>query len=352
MAEHLASIFGTEKDKVNCPFYFKTGACRHGDRCSRVHNKPTESQTVLISHMYNNPAVMLDTEVAQQYPGLDKDTLQKHFEDFYEEVYEEVSKFGEIEEMNVCDNLSAHLIGNVYVKFMREEDATKCITGLNGRFYAGRPIQAEYSPVTDFREASCRQFESGQCTHGGYCNFIHLKELSRDVRKGSLGRPDGAASAGTTTRRTGGAGAGARGGTGGARHGLTRGTGTGTASTGTAATTGATGTTGSSASGGPRPPSILGTATAVPGAVPVVRTDVTHAAVRGTIRTPAQRGSESGTRTNLCRPAKAHLRCSFLALVPSVVADYGLLSLPVLCTVRRVPPHLSEEAAPPCTPPE
>jgi len=183
----LASIFGTEKDKVNCPFYFKTGACRHGDRCSRVHNKPTESQTVLISHMYNNPAVMLDTEVAQQYPGLDKDTLQKHFEDFYEEVYEEVSKFGEIEEMNVCDNLSAHLIGNVYVKFMREEDATKCITGLNGRFYAGRPIQAEYSPVTDFREASCRQFESGQCTHGGYCNFIHLKELSRDVRKRLFG---------------------------------------------------------------------------------------------------------------------------------------------------------------------
>ncbi len=23
MAEHLASIFGTEKDRVNCPFYFK-----------------------------------------------------------------------------------------------------------------------------------------------------------------------------------------------------------------------------------------------------------------------------------------------------------------------------------------
>jgi hypothetical protein len=23
MAEHLAQIFGTEKDRVNCPFYFK-----------------------------------------------------------------------------------------------------------------------------------------------------------------------------------------------------------------------------------------------------------------------------------------------------------------------------------------
>ena len=154
MAEHLASIFGTEKDRVNCPFYFKVcvwvvnalflfffdsgkkeisislsslsllsllsarssllfvalrvlfcslslslsrrardssfllllllflslsfecflssltrtilinhvcdvelraiqiGACRHGERCSRLHNKPTVSQTLLLINMY------------------------------------------------------------------------------------------------------------------------------------------------------------------------------------------------------------------------------------------------------------------------------------------------------------
>ncbi|XP_011695295.1 PREDICTED: uncharacterized protein LOC105454406 [Wasmannia auropunctata] len=49
MAEYLASIFGTEKDKVNCSFYFKIGACRHGDRCSRIHNKPTFSQVCIIA---------------------------------------------------------------------------------------------------------------------------------------------------------------------------------------------------------------------------------------------------------------------------------------------------------------
>ena len=27
--------------------------------------------------------------------------------------------------MNVCDNLGDHLVGNVYVKFKREEDAEK-----------------------------------------------------------------------------------------------------------------------------------------------------------------------------------------------------------------------------------
>ena len=55
MAEFLASIFGTEKDRVNCPFYFKIGACCHGERCSRQHNRPTFSQTILLLHMYQNP---------------------------------------------------------------------------------------------------------------------------------------------------------------------------------------------------------------------------------------------------------------------------------------------------------
>ena len=44
-------IFGTEEDKVNCPFYLKMGACRHGDRCSRIHNRPVLSQTILLQNM-------------------------------------------------------------------------------------------------------------------------------------------------------------------------------------------------------------------------------------------------------------------------------------------------------------
>ena len=33
--------------RVNCAFYHKIGACRHGDQCSRLHNKPTFSQVVM-----------------------------------------------------------------------------------------------------------------------------------------------------------------------------------------------------------------------------------------------------------------------------------------------------------------
>ncbi|GMY24736.1 splicing factor U2af small subunit B-like [Fagus crenata] len=53
MVEHLAMIFGLEKDWVSYLFYFKIGVCRHGDRCSRLHTtKPRINPTDLLSIMY------------------------------------------------------------------------------------------------------------------------------------------------------------------------------------------------------------------------------------------------------------------------------------------------------------
>lgn len=188
MAEHLASIFGTEKDRVNCPFYFKIGACRHGDRCSRLHNKPTISQTLLLQNMYQNPALNAPPGPDGLPMPIDARQSQEHFEDFYEDIFEELAKFGEIENLNVCDNLADHMVGSVYVKFSDEEGAAAALQGLQGRFYGGRPIQIEFSPVTDFREATCRQYEENTCTRGGYCNFMHLRPISRDLRKALFGR--------------------------------------------------------------------------------------------------------------------------------------------------------------------
>lgn len=201
MAEHLASIFGTEKDRVNCPFYFKIGVCRHGDRCSRLHNRPTASQTLLLANMYQSPDAGFHGGVDQHgnIQQSDPRKLQEHFEvcwssldllmpcffppprtsffpflvpcgecctdlpcvfwwtsisyskpvrvfvfdairwlwllfscncirasavcrlricyfvcwlwqDFYEDIFEELSKYGEIENLNVCDNLADHMV--------------------------------------------------------------------------------------------------------------------------------------------------------------------------------------------------------------------------------------------------
>ncbi|CAD7955697.1 unnamed protein product [Amoebophrya sp. A120] len=182
MAKHLANIYGTEEDRVNCPFYFKVGACRNGDQCSRQHNRPTSSQTLLLSHMYSNTQESL--AIAREIDWTDDqyDVAQKHLEQFYEEVFQEMANFGEIEDMVVVDNISDHMVGNIYVKYYREEDAEKALENLTGRYYGGELIQAEFSPVSDFREARCRQFHESSCNRGGYCNFMHIKHIPRAVK--------------------------------------------------------------------------------------------------------------------------------------------------------------------------
>ncbi|KAM3678552.1 splicing factor U2AF 35 kDa subunit isoform X2 [Ammospiza nelsoni] len=177
-----------QKRQVNCSFYFKIGACRHGDRCSRLHNKPTFSQTILIQNIYRNPQNSAQTADGSHCAVSDVE-MQEHYDEFFEEVFTEMEeKYGEVEEMNVCDNLGDHLVGNVYVKFRREEDAEKAVIDLNNRWFNGQPIHAELSPVTDFREACCRQYEMGECTRGGFCNFMHLKPISRELRRELYGR--------------------------------------------------------------------------------------------------------------------------------------------------------------------
>jgi len=191
MAEYLASIFGTEKDRVNCSFYFKIGACRHGDRCSRLHNRPTFSQTILLQNLYLNPQNAALTADGSHIM-LDDVQAQQEYDEFFEEIFTELEdKYGEIEEMNVCDNLGDHLVGNVYVRFHKEEDAEKAVGELNNRWFNQRPIHCELSPVTDFREACCRQYEMGECTRGGFCNFMHLKPISRELRRELYGRSGG-----------------------------------------------------------------------------------------------------------------------------------------------------------------
>lgn len=162
-ATHLARIHGTEEDKVNCPFYFKIGACRHGDRCSRQHHKPPFSQTMIVQHMYQNPASQI-AAAGGDPSQLDPKKVQEEFDDFYEEVYDELAKYGEIEELNVCENLGDHMVGNVYAKFADEEHTDAALKALFGRFYAGRPLVCEFSPVTDFREARCRQYDEAALT--------------------------------------------------------------------------------------------------------------------------------------------------------------------------------------------
>jgi splicing factor U2AF 35 kDa subunit len=193
MAKHLARIHGTEEDKVNCPFYFKIGACRHEDRCSRLHHKPAFSPTILLKHMYKNPPGVVSAAAGGSGGGgmmpsaaLDNNTTgstnarqtYEDFLDFFEDVFLELSKYGRLEGLHVVDNLGDHMIGHVYAKYYDEEEAADALEHLSsGRYYDGRLLQVEYSPVTDFREARCRDFDEGSCSRAGFCNFLHVKPV-------------------------------------------------------------------------------------------------------------------------------------------------------------------------------
>lgn len=87
--------------------------------------------------MYQHPSVQIAKADGSSLETDDKEA-QQHFEEFYEDVFYELSKFGKVEMLQVCDNVGDHLIGNVYVKFSDEDSAEKALKGLNGRFYAGK----------------------------------------------------------------------------------------------------------------------------------------------------------------------------------------------------------------------
>lgn len=192
--------------QVNCPFYFKMGACRHGDRCTRQHHKPPFSQTIIIPHMWTNPLVAV-AAAEEDVVAADDEGVQDNFNDFYEEAFEEFRKHGKIEEIHVVENLGDHMSGNCYVKYegnflyltvicannvayimgmvvhIDEEEAERALKAIQGRYYAGNMLHCEYSPVTDFSEARCRQYDDATCARGGYCNFLHVREPSRPLRK-------------------------------------------------------------------------------------------------------------------------------------------------------------------------
>nr|XP_003463067.2 U2 small nuclear ribonucleoprotein auxiliary factor 35 kDa subunit-related protein 2 [Cavia porcellus] len=166
-----------EKDRANCPFYSKTGACRFGDRCSRKHNFPTSSPTLLIRSMFTTFGMEqcrrddYDPDASLEYS--EEETYQQ-FLDFYDDVLPEFKNVGKVIQFKVSCNLEPHLRGNVYVQYQSEEECQAALSLFNGRWYAGRQLQCEFCPVTRWKMAICGLFEIQQCPRGKHCNFLHV----------------------------------------------------------------------------------------------------------------------------------------------------------------------------------
>merc|ERR1711879_237518 len=163
------SIYGTEQDPHNCSFFLRTASCRHGENCPKAHPWPPFSNTVLFKHVWIPP----------KHISAKKRKLTDHFEKFVEDLIEECKNYGAIVDIQTLSNNGDHMLGNTFVKFSDEDEAARCIGSTNGRFYAGRKVNTTFSPLTDFDHARCRDFVTGECKRGNYCNFAHFMENPR-----------------------------------------------------------------------------------------------------------------------------------------------------------------------------
>ncbi|CAM6126837.1 unnamed protein product [Calypogeia fissa] len=176
--EHTPA-FGTEQDKTHCPFHIKTGVCRFGVRCSRVHVYPDQSFTLLMRNMYTGPGLAWENDEGLEHSD---EEVAQHYEEFYEDVHSEFLQFGELVNFKVCNNASSHLRGNLYVHYKAETSAQAAYSALNGRFYAGKQITCEFVGVTRWRVALCGEYMKGRhrlCSRGSACNFLHCFRNSR-----------------------------------------------------------------------------------------------------------------------------------------------------------------------------
>ncbi|KAH7282811.1 hypothetical protein KP509_35G048600 [Ceratopteris richardii] len=165
--------FGTEQDKTHCPFHIKTGVCRFGVNCSRVHVYPDKSCTLLIKNMYHGPGLPMEHDEGLEYTD---EEIAQNYKEFFDDVHGEFMKHGKIINFKVCRNESSHLRGNVYAQYESVESAVTAYNALNGRFYAGKQITCEYVVVTRWRAALCGEYMRSHhrsCSHGTACNFLH-----------------------------------------------------------------------------------------------------------------------------------------------------------------------------------
>ena len=71
---------------------------------------------MLLSGLYPLPDEGI--KIAEEGPWTEEEFnfAQEHLEEFYEEIFYEMAKYGEVEDVAVVDNVSEHMLGNVVIK--------------------------------------------------------------------------------------------------------------------------------------------------------------------------------------------------------------------------------------------
>jgi splicing factor U2AF 35 kDa subunit len=88
--------------------------------------------------LYQNPTAAIVKANGMEVAESELVDAVTHFEDFYEEIFMQFAKYGEIEDLVVADNIGDHMIGNVWIKYVVEDSAKDAMNAMQGLYYAGR----------------------------------------------------------------------------------------------------------------------------------------------------------------------------------------------------------------------
>lgn len=120
MPEELNQKAETNPGKPICDYFAKAGACRFGNKCARNHCRPMISRILLIPSFFVH--IRLDQGKPNEYGSelaleFEEDELKSDFDEFFEDVFPELQKFGKIKHFITSQNYDCHLKGNVYVEY-------------------------------------------------------------------------------------------------------------------------------------------------------------------------------------------------------------------------------------------
>ncbi|KAM3185239.1 hypothetical protein ACTXT7_006779 [Hymenolepis weldensis] len=171
-----------------CQFFWKTGACRYGDRCSRQHPLPplhsSDIASFGLSHS-NTPRLILIIENMFNHFSLQCDPLEVDetqllidYRDFYADVRPELENIcgGPLEIFRCCRNALPHLRGNVYIQFTQHPTiASDIALRLSSRLYDGKQLVARLAYLGE-------GWESAICGNHGEAEIeVILNDIPQDT---------------------------------------------------------------------------------------------------------------------------------------------------------------------------
>ncbi|XP_067624547.1 U2 small nuclear ribonucleoprotein auxiliary factor 35 kDa subunit-related protein 2 isoform X2 [Eurosta solidaginis] len=142
-----------------CALYERTNCCRYGARCINNHRRPLLAKIIVVRHFFIHP--LLEEEMHKEYASADgslelnEQDLCDAYNDFFADVMPELEEFGLIRNFRAIRNVSKHLRGHVFIEYVDERAALKAFIKLQGRFYAGKQLNVEFSNITMWESAVC-----------------------------------------------------------------------------------------------------------------------------------------------------------------------------------------------------